>query len=238
MWTTEQLGLATWFDGQSTWCLDVRGGRFGIGLNRANGSSSTTDSVDRRPFSILPVGDDLLPEASEQFIRGDRYFVNYPQGDSRYAIRLALQPMHSISGTLVLEATVSIQTDLLDSHPTLDLVAFGRELRTIDPSESSGQEDWRSEVATPGRGAPAISVVRGDEISMAVLLGPHDAPFTSNLSSERRLCLRLFGDFLEKGVIRTARPWIVIEMNCDAHQPQDLRHWHHELSQSPVPLSS
>jgi hypothetical protein len=237
MWTSEQLGVATWFDGQSSWNVDVRGGHFGIGLELAEGSSASLDKVARRPFSILPVGSDRLPEASEQYIRGDRYFVNYPQESGSYAIRLALEPICSSPGLLVLEATVSIQTELLDSHPTLDLVAVGREHLKLNLRETD-QLDWRTELAAPNRGAPSISVVKSGTGSLAVLLGPHDAPFTSDLSNGDRLCLRLFGDFLEKGVIRTARPWIVIARESPANLVEELRSWHQRLSESPVPLSS
>jgi hypothetical protein len=43
--------------------------------------------------------------------------------------------------------------------------------------------------------------------AIAIMIGPHDRPFTSDRSSGE-LRLRLFGDFLEKGVIRKARVWI------------------------------
>ncbi len=177
-----------------------------------------------------------LPLASEQYVRRSRYFINYPQGDGNYAIRLALEPIESLPDSLVLEASISIQTDLLDSHPMLDLAAEGI---SVDSFSHEGEPtNWDSNVESGSTGAPSISVVRGKATSTAILLGPHDSPFTSNRSSQHLLCLRLFGDFLEKGVIRTARPWIVVDRASRAEFPERLFQWHRQLCQSPLPLSS
>lgn len=237
MWTTDELGLATWTAGLSAWQFDVRGAEFGIGLrSESHSSSSPSASVADRYLAIEPVDGNPLPRANEQYVRGDRYFINYPQGDGRYAIRLALRPIESHGDLLVIEVTVSIQTDLLDSHPMLDLVASGIHVHPFE--QSVEQDDMREGVRQPGGGSPPISVARGPVAVTAVLLGPHDSPFTSDQSSDGRLSLRLFGDFLEKGVIRTATPWIVVDRMGQVDLQSRLPGWLQQLCQSPLPLSS
>lgn len=236
MWTTDQVGLACWLVEDTTWHFDVRGGEHGIGMLASPSVPHDCRVVDQHFLSILPVDGKPLPLASEQFIRGDRVSINYPQGDGNYAIRMSLEPIESSPETLVLEATISIQTDLLDSHPMLDLVAEGNEVRSVDLPEP--QPNWRSSVISLTSGAPAISLLRGDTTSLAVILDPHDSPATSDRSGGHLLCLRLFGDFLEKGVIRTARPWIVVDRSGAADLEDRLRHWHQQLCKRPLPLSS
>ncbi len=194
--------------------------------------------VDERYIALVPVDGNPLPEASEQYVRGGRYFINYPQGDGRYAIRLALEPIESDERFIVLEATISIQTNLLDSHPMLDLVAEGNQVESYDQAIEGDVASWSSTAHSKSTGAPSITLVRGDSASTAVLLGPHDGPFTSDRSNEHRLCLRLFGDFLEKGVIRTARPWFVVNRSGEPVEAGRLQPWHDRLCKSPVPLSS
>ena len=126
---------------------------------------------------------------------------------------------------MVLEVTIAIETTFLDTHPKLDLVVTGGDVRTLDVA-----------AFTAVTGSPPISICQR-EAGVAVLLGPHDAPFTTNQSSDHEIKLRLFGDFLEKGVIRKARPWLVIDRGREFGDSQLRRLWG-ELSQSPLPLTS
>lgn len=210
MWTTDGLGVAVWTDHGSTWRIDARGGTQGIHV----------DSY----FSLAPVDQDQLPVADEQYIRGDGWFVNYPQGDGAFALRLALKPIETTSDRLVLEVTISLQTDLLDTHPKIDVQSKCQSVETL-PARDQG---------TDAR-AP-IHLASSENHHVGVLLGPHDAPFTSDHSTNSLLCLRLFGEFLEKGVIRKARPWIVIDRSGKP-SPEQLRAWRQQLSQSPLPLT-
>ncbi len=235
MWKTEEVGVAVWSDAASRWHFDLRGGECGISLLAGEKAVGDSMSVDQRHLSLVAVDEMSLPVASEHYVRGDKYFVNFPQGDGRYAIRLVLRPVTTGEKLLVLSAKVSIQTDLLDTHPMLDLVAEGTDVRTFHREDA--QENWRASIETKSTGSPPIVVVRGESASTAVLLGPHDSPFTSNRSDDKRLCLRLFGDFLEKGVIRTAIPWIVVDRSADPQFADQLPRWHQQLCESPLPLS-
>jgi hypothetical protein len=235
MWKTEEVGVAIWSDAASRWYFDLRGGEHGISLLANEKTNPDSMSVDQRHLSLVAVDEMRLPLASEHYVRGEKYFVNFPQGDGRYAIRLVLHPVTTSENLLVLSAKISIQTDLLDTHPMLDLVAEGRDVVTLD--RENAQENWRNSITTQSTGSPPIVVVRGETASTAVLLGPHDSPFTSNRSNAERLCLRLFGDFLEKGVIRTAVPWIVVDRSADPQFSERLPRWHQQLCESPLPLS-
>jgi hypothetical protein len=213
MWTARELGQAVWHDHGSQWHVDVRGG---------------LDGVRFEPFlALAPVDDDRMPEAAEQYVRGHRLLVNFPQADRSYALRLAIEPIESQPDRLVLEVTISIQTDLLDAHPMLDIVA------ACDRFESRSPDDWRPATS----GAPPICLARSGQHCVSVLLGPHDGPFTTNLSTDSWLQLRLFGEFLEKGVIRKARPWIVIDRTGNAASAAQHEAWWQRLCGSPLPLT-
>ena len=223
MRTSDQLGLAKWNAGDSAWLIDARGGKHGINVLR-------TDSTQRY-MSLSPVDQDFLPVAAEQYIRGDQLHINYPQDQGLCAIRLALQPIESSADQLVLEATISIQTDLLDSHPKLDIDVDCQSIDSIVPADESGDDQVLDVGSAP------ISVATGYGFCCAVLLGPHDRPFTTNHSNDMLLRLRLFGDFLEKGVIRRGRPWILIDRSGHPPSVQRLTALLGRLTESPVPLT-
>jgi len=67
--------------------------------------------------------------------------------------------------------------------------------------------------------------------------GPHDQPFTTNHSTDSLLRLRLFGEFLEKGVIRRGRPWLVIDVSGQVPAENRLVSLWQQLCGSPVPLT-
>ncbi len=223
MWTSDQLGLAHWNVGDSSWSIDARGGEYGIGV--------LSNDSERRYMSLSPVNQDQLPAAGEQYIRGDQLHINYPQGAGHYAIRLVWQPIETSADLLVLEITISIQTDLLDSHPKIDIDVDCQSIDSIVPSDVSGDDE------VEGVGSAPISVASSSGHCCAVLLGPHDRPFTTNHSNDMLLRLRLFGEFLEKGVIRRGRPWIVIGRSGKEPSPELLTSLLTRLAESPVPLT-
>ncbi|TWU55390.1 hypothetical protein [Rubripirellula reticaptiva] len=216
MWTTNELGLAQLHcDGQS-WDFDARGGDSGISFTGV---------------ALASVGDDRLPVAAEQFVRGDQWHINYPQGDGSFALRLVFNPIHSSANRLVIEVCTSIQTDLLDTHPKIDVEATCDDIDSFVPMDEWGH----NEVA--GAGCAPISLAKSKHNSVSVLLGSHDSPFTTNHSTDAMLRLRLFGDFLEKGVIRRARPWIVIDRSGTLPTEAELTTCWSELVASPIPLT-
>lgn len=222
MWTTENLGLAQWSEAASTWNVDARGGKNPVTLSNA-------EINDGRPLFQLCAVDGALPTASEQFTRQRSWHVNYPQEEQSYALRLAMKPIESTPTLLVMEMTISLQTDLLDSHPTLDLDVDCHSIDSVVPSDPTGDD------MVPASGSAPISIASSDGHSVSILLGPHDSPFTTNHSTDSRLRLRLFGDFLEKGVIRKARPWIVVGQQSPTEN--ELIELWNQLCKSPLPLA-
>ncbi|MFK8113349.1 MAG: hypothetical protein AB8B91_14185 [Rubripirellula sp.] len=227
MWTTDQLGLAVWKQDDSAWYIDARGGDAGIGVvGSADGFAAKS-----RYVSFLPVDEHKLPAAAEQYVRGNQWHVNYPQDDSSYALRLAFEAIETEADSIVLEVTISLQTDLLDLHPKLDVEVLCQDIDSFVPTDQYGGD----EVA--GAGSAPISLAKNPKYSTSVLLGPHDSPFTTNHSSDMALRLRLFGDFLEKGVIRKARPWIKISRDSSLPKEADLEACWMRLCESPLPLA-
>ena len=220
MWKPNDIGLATWTQGDRVLTIDARGGSHGIGVGAGNGSN----------VSICAVESDQLPSAGEQYLRGEEWHVNYPQGGSSYALRLAFAVIDSSDTRLVLEVCVSIQTDLLDLHPKLDVEVDCQDIDSLVPSNQFGG------AAVMGAGTAPISIAKGKTGSTSVLLGPHDHPFTTNHSTDMLLRLRLFGDFLEKGVIRKARPWLVFDFDKRGDDATLEKDWH-RLCESPLPLT-
>ncbi len=245
MWITDALGCATWQDDHSKWCVEARGGSFGVSIldsgDSISGDSISTEGDSARQasespspwVSFTPVDLDQLPAVGEQFVRGNELHLAYPQCEGVYELRLVLKPIESRRRCLVLQASVAIQTDRLDSYPKLDVDVVCDAIRTLGPAESVG--DGGSDV---GFGPGSISVATSREHSVSVLLGPRDSPFTTNHSLDSRLRLRLFGDFLEKGVIRKATVWIVISRDAAPCDDAALRKWWTQLSGIPLPLTA
>lgn len=227
MWTTDQLGRAAWENEGSSWYVDARGGEFGIGV--VSGSDGFEQS--QQDFSLCPVDQDVLPNAGEQFVRGNEWHVNYPQANSSYALRLAFATIASSKDSWLLEVTISVQTDLLDLHPKVDLEVMCLDIDSFVPTNPHGDEE------VIGSGSAPISLAKNAQSSTGVLLGPHDSPFTTNHSSDSLLRLRLFGDFLEKGVIRKARPWLAFNRQAEPTSEQELESYWRQLCDSPLPLT-
>lgn len=220
MWTTNQLGMATWSDAGFNWEIDARGGQ-------AICLGAQTEAT----VKLKPVEEDTLPAADEQFVRGRRWNVNYPQADHKHALRIAFEPVESTADSLLLEATISIQTDLLDSHPKLDIQVDANSTRTLSVPGALQHPASQS-------GTAAVTIAKSDSTFVAVFLGTHDSPFTTDLSSSDSLQLRLFGEFLEKGVIRKARPWILIGPSEKSPSDAELQAVWQRLSNRPLPLAS
>ncbi|QDT03758.1 hypothetical protein K227x_21430 [Rubripirellula lacrimiformis] len=225
MWNTDQLGIASWQSEGSIWRFDARGGEHGIGM------LPTDDASSVRRLSLSSVDQDRLPVAAEQFIRGDHWNVNYPQVDGSFALRLAFCPIQTTADRLVLEVCLSIQTDLLDTNPKIDIDVTCDDIDSFVPGDAWGSPQVQ------GSGCAPISLAKSKQESLAVLLGPHDGPFTTNLSTDSLLRLRLFGEFLEKGVIRKGRPWIVIDRSGNVPSESDLVPLWDQLCSSPLPLT-
>lgn len=160
--------------------------------------------------------DGSFPELRDQFVRGDELHLGFPQADPHeFGLRLCIRGLEGNASGPSFELMVSIQTTWLDSRPTVDLSATGT-LGDVGDGDAS-------------------FTFENDNGHSAILLGPHDAPFTSVVPTDGTSKLRLFGQFLEKGVIRRARPWILFGkqgVTADEIEKSAAR-----LAASPLPLA-
>jgi len=219
MWNTNQLGVATWSDAGTQWPVDAQGGK-AIQLALADST-----------VQFKPVESTTLPAADEQFVRGRRWNVNYPQSEHQHALRMAFEAIDTTSESLLLEVTLSIQTDLLDTHPKIDIQFDGDSVETFNVISGSATANGHS-------GSAAVTTARSGNVFAAVFLGPYDSPFTTDLSTPESLKLRLFGEFLEKGVIRKARPWILLSHAPSEPTESELQAIWEQLASRPLPLAS
>ncbi|MEM6689321.1 MAG: hypothetical protein AAF664_07850 [Planctomycetota bacterium] len=220
-------GLGRWEDESGSIRFDLRGGQSHF-------------LVSRQGFPELGLqldGVETLPLADEQYVRDGRWYLNYPQTSLAHALRLQVKPQTcSFGSLLVVEICLVLQTDLLDTHPTVDLSITNVLIDRLTP------KDWNlaSPIAPPHRtdaledGCSPVLVAKQNQSQTAILLDSHDAPFTTDLSDGGDLRIRLFGEFLEKGVIRKARPWIVFG---NASQ-DELSLLHSQLQATPLPLTA
>lgn len=201
------------------WVCRATGGTDGISLGDPDGLLHLT---------VQPSQGENLPVAVENYVRGDEWKVTFPQSTGQFGLRISLRAVFASATRLVLEPTLSIQTSLLDTHPTLMLSAMG------GTTESSLIEVESSEQKV------SVHSVRlaGQAGQIAVLLGPYDAPFTADHSSDQRVELQIFGEFLEKGVIRKARPWVILDRSETGLSKFDLQHYAKSLCETPLPLTA
>ena len=233
MWKLEEMGIVRWSDGDSSCRFDMRGGTESFSISPfVEMESSSRDSC----LLVSAIEGQCLPKASEQYVCRNRYTINYPQENGLYAIRFSIEPISSTKDRLILEFTISIQTDLLDTHPMLDLHGLGRNAKSLTCSQD--QENWRADLGDLTSKTDPINTVEVDGSRCAVLLDRHDAPTTKNLGNQGELRLRLFGDFLEKGVIRTARPWVVFDRSGDQLDEKTLDSLYQDQEKRPLPLAT
>ncbi len=117
------------------------------------------------------------------------------------------------SNSIAMEIWLSIQTSLLDSHPQLEL--RWNEARFKDSSENY----WISTTSQIG-----------------LMVHPLDQPDCHMEQTSDGLSMRVFGRFMEKGVIRRMRFQLIA---APRSEPEDFwRERFAEFSESPLPLTT
>lgn len=162
------------------------------------------------------------PAVAESYARGEDFVVVMPQtAASGFGITLQARLLESDQRRAVAELLIAIQTDLLDCHPRLEICTPPASLVTSASPASSvagAAETGRSlanhptaSAADDGEGpgqAARLQLTEPAAGHAALLFGGGDGPVQVDGAGEAAACFRLFGEFLEKGVIRKARPWI------------------------------
>ncbi|MCS7469806.1 hypothetical protein NZK35_24400 [Stieleria sp. ICT_E10.1] len=219
MWLTapNRIGIAAWQIDDSVWRIEARGGRDGVALH-----------VGDQSVRLVVPGDQTLPRLDEQFVRGDELHLAFPQSDdSQFGFRLVVRPVQW-SGFAAdpthacFELLISIQTTLLDAHPTLDLVL-------------------PASVGARGEGVAAsqcrVHHANSGDCAVAAILGPQDAGESGSIDREPPQRVTLFGEFLEKGVIRRARPWLIVNRAGTQIDAKWISAAIDALTESPLPLN-
>ncbi|QEF96899.1 hypothetical protein Mal15_09290 [Stieleria maiorica] len=219
MWLTapNRIGVAAWQIGDSIWRIDARGERDAVAL-----------AVGQERIALVASDGQALPRLDEQFVRDDQLHLSFPQtDDSQFGFRLVVRPV-PLEGCcadgfrIALELLVSVQTTLLDSHPTLDLVL---------PARSGARDEGHSP-----SGSRVYHADNGD-FGAAIILGPQDVASSGAIDQPDQQRLRLFGEFLEKGVIRRARPWLIVDRSSGAVETRWIGAAIDALAESPLPLN-
>ena len=114
---------------------------------------------------------------------------------------------------LAMEIWLSIQTSRLDAHPQLELQLRGERFKALV------ENCWASESCRLG-----------------VIVHPLDQPDCHVTQEKDGLSMRVFGRFMEKGVIRRMRFRLIAAM-----EPESVVYWRdrfEEFSNSPLPLTT
>lgn len=217
-WTIEGPDDARRGEHSGDWICCASGGSAGIELGDRSGTL---------PLTVTNVGEDTLPLAGEQYVCGDAWKIDFPQATGIFSLRLSVRVVQATETRIIWEPTFSLQTSLLDTAPSLALTARGEPDERV--SEAAGEFPDNVSIA-------ACRTREGDQ--MIVLLGPNDAPSTKDRCSRTRLDLRIFGEFLEKGVIRKTRPWIVMDRSGNGVSGADLADYCTQLCHTPLPLTA
>ena len=168
------------------------------------------------------------PRLADAYIRGDDLVVLYPEHRQQpYSLQLDFRALQSPGMRLGLEVWVSVHTHLLECYPAVQ-ISFR--------SQSAG-------LRPPALGDPAATLTIQHEswtprCSSHIWVHPLDAPEASwsETSPGDRQSVLLFGNFMEKGVIRRARlQWWLGLSTLDAATLVALRQ---QFATSPLPLTA
>jgi hypothetical protein len=168
----------------------------------------------------------------EAYVRESDLIVRYEQdGNDLYSFQLNWRAFDSgLSDALGLEMWLSIQTSLLDTYPTVDIRSLTSggpwttlTLRDVHQSE----EDWTAGIVSRCADQSTLIMVQASDAQQADLQ-PCQSPLENSL--------RMFGSFMEKGVIRRARLCLV----ATPHELQqtEIEQAYAQFSACPLPLTA
>ncbi len=198
---------------EGNWTAELEPSRPDRGLTIACGPSRQNQEF--QAFAVVPLPSHAL-QAEEIYVRDDDLIARFRQSASdAYAFQLnwrLLKPVEPFS--FAVELWVSIQTQLFDSAPEIEVSfrsAASWHQWTHDNLCYHADDQYQER---PERGfesaqadVPAAMVTKAADSTLFWLIDPRDQGsigWSGNLSAQRQTA-RLFGDFLERGVIRRAR---------------------------------
>ncbi|MCA9129834.1 MAG: hypothetical protein KDB22_22260 [Planctomycetales bacterium] len=189
-------------------------------------------------FSIAATGNDAST-ASEAYIRGNDLIVRFEQSShDQFAFQLLWRQLSPQSpDQLAIELWISIQTGLLDATPTMDVCC-----QSLDKSawQSFSQSvltsaAFSSEASALEIGPAALTSQFGDMMGLW-MIAPSDQPHSRLQLVDAQPRIRLFGQFMEKGVIRRARMRFIASQSIMTID--EISNAYEEFCNSPLPLSA
>lgn len=196
----------------------------------------------------LSLGAGALPPFDDAYVRVSDLIASYSQTDqTRFSMQLDCRQIACSEELLCLEFWVSVQTFLLDSYPKIAWRLVPPSPQQLVCSESVVGADAAitldSPTPNPTKGS-AIAAVYDDyrddqRVDWCLLihqLDQREAVLSSWDTSVNEFELSLFGQFMEKGVIRRARmQWIA---SRDGLSREEMQMHYQSFCKSPLPLTT
>lgn len=167
----------------------------------------------------------------EAYVRQNDLIVRYEQSIADlYTIQLNWRRLNcEIPDALALEVWISVQTSLLDTHPTIEV--------------RSGTPDalWHSltldDLSMDKSDSTAIGLVKKSGLTAMVMIEPSDARQARRIVDRSEdFAFRLLGDFMEKGVIRRARLRLLV-VSAELSRSKVVKQFRAFID-SPLPLTA
>jgi hypothetical protein len=256
-WIIDQAGTAT-FENSSAWTVQCSTTSPSSGIWFGN-HDAVFDSAEA--VGILPSEGQHFPLLDESYVRGVDLVLRYPQADGfLFGLEICHRVVICEADVVGVESICSIQTDLLDCHPTFDIISRWA-LGQVEPQ-------LQSDLATGVPGSQAVSLKLAATHTMpptitrlqmtGELVEPHTHPQShgSLPQGEAYLLLppsdcraarmeqplapnsiryRMLAEFLEKGVIRKSRFWTT--RWSEAPDNSRLLDTYGQLMNEPLPLT-
>ncbi|MCA9158631.1 MAG: hypothetical protein KDA72_09905 [Planctomycetales bacterium] len=190
-----------------------------------------------------------LPE--EVYSREGDLIVRYRQSPAdTFAYQLDWQLLPATAPFVAaVELWLSVQTDLLDTEPELEIACSARsgqhwqvfEHRQLSEPDSASQKDSAAVARGPAAllCSPLAENANVDSAHSGLwLIEPSDQCNTRRCTKDDQTTqrLRLFGHFMEKGVIRRARMRFLLA--AGSVSAEHISHAYRELADSPLPLTA
>ncbi len=164
-------------------------------------------------LQVNPSATELL--LGDAYVRQNDLIAMFPElAPWRFGYQIDMRVLKEAPpDTLAVEIWLSIQTSLLDSHPQLELQLKGERFNT------AADKGWTSQ-----------------SMRMGLMVHPLDQRDCHIEQRGDELAMRVFGRFMEKGVIRRMRFRLIL-----GQKPESSVFWQDrfdEFSKSPLPLTT
>jgi hypothetical protein len=167
----------------------------------------------------------------EAYVRQNDLIVRYEQSNQDlYTVQLNWRRLESeIPDALAVEVWISVQTSLLDTHPTI-------EVRSRTPDAQ-----WHvltlSDLQIEKNDCAVLGLVKKSGVTSIIMIEPSDAQQARRITERSdEFSFRILGDFMEKGVIRRARLRLLV-VTAELSRSKIIKEFR-AFTDSPLPLTA